>query len=196
MENAADALKLAAWVLIFVAALSITMNAFSQAKGSIDTILTFSDREYLTEYIPPSGDTQRRVSYESIIPAIYRTFKENYKIVFPDSYTLYTDYTDSIEGEKIHVIDLSVNGIQDSLKEGFLKGILYGKNNLRGEDKKFVEDHFKNIEFSDNGLYEKIKEKKIYKESLGIYYEEETEGASSVPEANRTEKRVITYEEV
>ena len=32
MENAAEALKLAAWVLIFVVALSISVNAFGQAK--------------------------------------------------------------------------------------------------------------------------------------------------------------------
>ena len=81
MENAAKALKMAAWVLIFVAALSITMNAFSQARQGIDAILTYSDREYLTSYIPESGDTSRTVGFESIIPAIYRSFKDNYTIV-------------------------------------------------------------------------------------------------------------------
>ena len=50
MENAAQALRLAAWVLIFVTALSIIMNAFSIAKTSIDSVLTTADREYITTY--------------------------------------------------------------------------------------------------------------------------------------------------
>lgn len=53
------------------------------------------------------------------------------------------------------------------------------------------------IYFPDDGkgLYEKLKGKK-FKESLGIYYQEEIQGETGAPEANRTEKRVITYEEV
>lgn len=189
MENAAKALKLAAWVLIFVAALSLIMNAFSQAKGSIDTILTITDREYLTSYIPPSGNTERIVSYESIVPAIYRAFKENYKIVFP--YRLYIK-----DGKDYNIIDLSITGLQDSVKEEFIKRIIYGNNSFLSEaDRKYTKQHFSNYTFEDKGLYDKIKSK-TFKESIGIYYEEEVNGASDVPEASKTEKRVITYEEV
>ena len=46
MENAADALKLAAWVLIFVLALSIAMNAFSTTRAASNAILSYKDREY------------------------------------------------------------------------------------------------------------------------------------------------------
>lgn len=188
MENAAQALRLAAWVLIFVAALSITMNAFSLAKGSIDTILTLSDREYLTSYIPPSGKTRKIVSYESIIPAIYRSFKENYKVVFPetDDYKLYK----KSDEEWIYVIDLTINGMQDSLKEEFIKRILNGQNyaNLNPNN------NFKNITFGD-GLYKAIQGKQFY-EKIGLYYEGEENGATNVPEASKKIKRVITYEEV
>lgn len=189
MENAAKALKLAAWVLIFVAALSIIMNAFSQAKGSIDTILTVADREYLTSYLPPSGNTERIVSYESIVPAIYRAFRENYKIVFP--YELYKK-----DGEPYKTIDLSITGWQDGVKEEFIKRVIYGNKRFKTKkDLKYNEDHFKNYDFDNNGLYEQIKGN-TFKESVGIYYEEEVNGASSVPEASKTEKRVITYEKV
>lgn len=42
-------------------------------------------------------------------------------------------------------------------------------------------------------FYDKIKGKK-FKESLGVYYQEEVQGQVNTPDANRTKKRVITYE--
>ena len=46
MENAADALKMAAAVLIFVVALSISINAFSEVRTTATTILNYKDNEY------------------------------------------------------------------------------------------------------------------------------------------------------
>ena len=51
MENAADALKMAAAVLVFVVALSISINAFGQARRTTQTILEYKDREYEYTYI-------------------------------------------------------------------------------------------------------------------------------------------------
>ena len=50
---------------------------------------------------------------------------------------------------------------------------------------------------NDEGLYDKIVGRKL-KENIGIYYQEEAgvvedEEDSSVPDANKTTKRVITY---
>ena len=73
MENAAEALKLSAWVLIFVVALSICINAFSEARATMDTILEYNDREYNDTYVEEAETTQRIVGYESIIPTIYFT---------------------------------------------------------------------------------------------------------------------------
>ena len=52
MENAADALKMAGAVLIFVLALSIIIPFFTQVKQTTDIILDYRDRE--TTYI--NGD--------------------------------------------------------------------------------------------------------------------------------------------
>ena len=46
MENAADALQMAAAVLVFVLALSISINAFGEARQTAQTILDNRDREY------------------------------------------------------------------------------------------------------------------------------------------------------
>ena len=45
MENAADALKMAGAVLLFVLALSIIIPFFSQARQTTDIILDARDRE-------------------------------------------------------------------------------------------------------------------------------------------------------
>ena len=94
MENAAEALKMAAWVLIFVVALSISINAFTQARQSIDIILQIEDAEYYYDdyylYVDENKTKERVVGYETIIPTIYRAYKENYKICFYNDYDVNT----------------------------------------------------------------------------------------------------------
>ena len=85
MENVADALKMAAAVLIFVLAISIIIFSFSEARRTADTIFEYKDRETTYEYytIPEGGGgLSRTVSLETIIPSIFRAYLENYKIVF------------------------------------------------------------------------------------------------------------------
>ena len=86
-ENIADALKMAGSVLLFVMGLSIAILAFSQARESMDIVLSYSDRESLSiegdsrfYYLSNDNDTSRYVGKETIIQAIYRAYKENYKI--------------------------------------------------------------------------------------------------------------------
>lgn len=85
MENAADALKMAAAVLIFVLAISIAILSFGQVRQTADTVLNYKDRE--TEYIDgnyyyKASGTERSVSLETVIPTVFRAYLENYKIVF------------------------------------------------------------------------------------------------------------------
>ena len=49
MENAAEALKMAGGVLLFLIALSVSIISFSHVRQAADTILEYKDRE--TEYI-------------------------------------------------------------------------------------------------------------------------------------------------
>ena len=76
---------------------------------------------------------------------------------------------------------------------------MYGVNSFE-EKRSDVEKEFKNlgIEFNNpNGIFEIIKDKK-YKESLGVYYQEEvdSDSASKISENNKTKKRVITYSDI
>lgn len=219
MENAADALKMAAAVLIFVLALSISINAFSEVRQVSDIILRYNDREYEDTYIKEteikddSGIfiTERTVGIESIIPSIYKAYKENYKIVF-NNIVLYKKKVKENgtrkEWEDRNYIDLENESIAggEEQKRIFINAILYGKNynNYQETDNtetpitktwEDIKKEFKilGIDFiNDEGIYSSMKNNR-YKESLGVYYQEEVYGDSNMPDANKTKKRVITY---
>lgn len=205
MENAAEALKMAFGVLVFVLALSISVNAFSEARQVSQTIINYRDREYDTTYVDEysytdaSGNliTQRVVSVETIIPTIYRAYKENYKIIFDFGGTYTEGLFKQINSttntyEPINYIDEKDQTLGgDKQQMEFITDILYGTTDTT---------KYTGRRLNTTGLYDIIKDEK-FKESIGIYYEAEQIEAGedpnadvSVPLANREEKRVITYE--
>ena len=216
MENATDALHMAASVLIFVLALSISINAFGQARQTADMLVSYNDREYSYTYVEENTDeagnvlTERLVGLDSIIPSIYKAYRENYKIVFENSETI-LDKNEGLykkrnnktgEYEPVFQIDLENESLAgDEQKLEFLSAILYGKKADNFND---ISSRLGNLGISLNltGLYDKINNEK-FKEDIGIYYQEEAgvvdddsdieTSGSDVPEANKTEKRVITY---
>lgn len=207
MENAAEALKMAAAVLIFVLALSISINSFSEVRQTSQTILNYRDREYETTYVEDNGSTERLVGAETIIPSIYKIYQENYKIIFNIENIGYlykkkiTEGENKGQDEEINYIDLQKEVLgNESQKQRFIQAILYGVNSFEGKSN--VEEEFRNlgIEFNtdnSNGIFEKINNNK-YKESLGVYYQEEvdSDSASKISENNKTKKRVITYSDI
>ena len=221
MENAVDALHMAASVLIFVLALSISINAFGQARQTADMLVSYNDREYSYTYVEENTDkegnvlTERLVGLDSIIPSIYKAYRENYKIVFRDRkgsetaenllgndglYRKRNNETGNYDA--VYKIDLENESLAgDEQKLEFLSAILYGTKDDNFDD---ISSRLGNLGISLNstGLYDKINNRKL-KEDIGIYYQEEAgtvdddsdieTSGSDVPEANKTEKRVITY---
>lgn len=231
-ENIADALKIAGSVLLFVIGLSVAFLAFSQARESVDAIVNYSDREYFTiendsrfYYLADSSGlgTNRYVGIETVIPTIYRAYKENFKIVFEVEDDVDSDFhlfkkdilnpeTGKYEEMNVKKIDLkeqSIGSDEDSRK--FLNGILYRNyenigdyNNDGYSDKKEDFERKFKIKIDDNqGVYSYIKTKLDnvdvkyrIKEELGIYYDNDVGGTpdpQSVQDVNKVEKRVITY---
>ena len=201
MENAAEALKMAAAVLIFVLALSISINSFSEVRQTSQTILNYRDREYETTYVEDNGSTERSVGTETIIPSIYKAYKENYKIIFEIGSIEYLYQKKITEGnyKNINYIDLQKEVLaNEEQKQRFIQAILYGLNSF-GTQAGAVEQEFKNlgIEFNPqnkDGIFPKIVNGE-YKESLGVYYQEEVDSGnpSQISENNKKKKRVITY---
>ena len=218
-DNIANALKMAAAVLMFIVALSISISSFGHVRKTAQTIIELNDREYNYTYVGNANTTKRIVGPETIIPSIYRAYVENYKIFFYDKngekVALYTKHEMNSEGRYEDVvknyIDLEKETLRDNLvKENFIKGILYGEDALNKEYKDFFE--LRGIKFFTKGLnHDKIykvlcdiidkNNGKRFEESLGEYYQEdlveEVDGdgsnADSVPETNKTKKRIISY---
>lgn len=207
MENAIDALKMAAGVLIFVMALSISINAFGQAREAATVILENNDREYETQYTEGNLDdagnpvTTRLVGMESIIPTIYKAYMEKNRIVFSTALFDHGIYKITENGSEIEMNEFDMESLRLSNKEmgmEFIKGILYGKNKISEEAKRFLQDN--GIILNDEGIYDIIGNRKV-KEEIGLYYEltaeEEAEGFVDKDNVDITKiKRVITYNPV
>ena len=196
MENAVDALKLGAAVLIFVLALSVCVTAFSEARIASSILLDYRDREFWlgsSDYWhSETSDPARIVGKETIIPSIYRAKTEKFKIVFEfkDGYFLFSKKIDGVD-TKINVVELET---LESYGDSFINIVLYGddKNGVKNDIQ-----NAKNITFRDSlFLFERIN-KKQFQELPGEFYPSEaTAGKSKVPEANREKKREITYHEI
>lgn len=189
MENSVEALKMAGAVLIFVLAISITISAFTNAAQALNRIFQLQEEE---EYVKDAdgnylnfvqykldGGT-REVGVETIIPSIYRAYKENYAIYFYNK-----DGTELVIYEK--------NGIQsnyiDLLKEQESYGAIVN-----------LEEHINNILYEEEvqgveGLYNYLKGK-TFTEKLGEYYMDDIYGETETAEVNKTKKRVIAYQEI
>ena len=202
MENATEALKMAAAVLMFVMALSVAIVSFGQVRKTSDEILNIQDRE--TEYIDgnfyyETTGTERTVGLETIIPTIYRVYYENYRIVFTgngiEDTPIYTDIRGGSNNER-YALDLSyetdiLNG-QDLQKiEILLNAIVYGISNTP----EYKDLYLGKVSLPHKSLYDRLNERIAQgyqiKEYFGVYYQNDN---PNVPEANKIEKRVITYE--
>jgi len=195
MENAADAIKMAGAVLLFVLALSIIIPFFSQARETTDLILDARDREttYINgNYYYKATGNERQVGWETILPTVMRAYLENYKIVFKglsdpiykikldgkiiDKYSLDLETNNGTEYENVALAN-------EDQKAEFLCGILYhNRTNYEDFNKKF------NIEIGSRSLSDMLKGKTIT-EKLGVYYQND----SDIPDVNKTQKRIITY---
>ena len=204
MGNAVEALKMAGSVLLFVLALSIVMIAFTNARQSLDIILSYADRESLTiendsryYYLSNEGNSlSRTVGKETIIPALYRSSSENYAVVFKfknENLKLYEQRESLYSGNW-----KPINSI-DKLDLNIIEGIIYSNNFEFYNGRCRVNN--------TSSLYEYLNGKK-FKEELGTYYMEDVndydyhtteENASTygdLSKYNKTLKRIITYTEI
>ena len=207
MENAMDALKIAAGVLMFVLALTISISCFSKANESVTAIVNMRDRDTKIIYdnIKPSNSLTRIVGIETIVPTMYKTYEENIEIYFKDasgnSMPIYyktagnglREQDDDKHDITVDYVNLAAEVYPD--KETCIKHldmILAGKDNYQHnkEEKDLCKKYDKQFhENYPNGFLEYIKNKK-FEEKLGEYYESEGSTATQI------KKRIITYQEV
>jgi len=85
MENAAEALKIAFAVMMFVLALTLSISSFSQASSAIDAIKKIDDRTNEYTYVEPHDGLYRTVGIDAVVSTMYRALDENIQIFFKES---------------------------------------------------------------------------------------------------------------
>lgn len=197
MENVAEALKIAFGIMMFVIALTMSISSFSQANEAIGSIIEMRDREIDYTYVQPTKELSRMVSAETIVPMMYKAYKENIEIYFFDKdgkKPLIIYYaTDELGKRKTddlgNVIGINYINLE---KEGFGNegtklasevadehlDILLGPRPTNSDEKYYEQFKYK------DGLYKFLSENS-FEERLGEYYQ--GTGASKI------KKRVISY---
>ena len=84
MENATEALMMGFAVLVFVIALTVGITVFSQVKNVSDIMLYTQDETNYYDYQGAVGKASqnRIVGLETIVPTLYKYYRENYTVVF------------------------------------------------------------------------------------------------------------------
>lgn len=85
MENAADALKIAFGILVFVIAITMLFMMVSKAKTTSDAVLYYTDNTNFYDHTS-SSDKNRVVTISDIVSTLYRYYKESVAVtvVLPD----------------------------------------------------------------------------------------------------------------
>lgn len=102
MENAVDALKIAFAIFIFVIAIALSFSIVGQVRATSEVILALNDKANSYDYVANednnASNKERIVSFETILPTIYRYAKEQYAVTIIDDdgtpivrYDLYTE---------------------------------------------------------------------------------------------------------
>ena len=197
MDNGAEALYIAAAVLVFMLALSLTLSSFSTFRNDLESFILADERadtaaiiekdedgiakQNFINYISSSEEC-RTVGIESVVNSLYRVYKENYIVVIklqnPDDYNAFTNSGGVLKdysGMLIRGNDIKANiKKQDYIKDGNSKTLI-GLNDTilvfsipsAKNDDKYINKAL------DAGLYNLLKDK-TFTEYTGVYYETDT----------------------
>ena len=156
MENAADALKIAFAVFVFVVAITIAFSLISEAKSTADYVLYYGDETNFYENLN-SREKNREVSISDVISTLYRYYKESLCVIVnlgSEEETYKFDLSLSkTELEKFKqagiITELQTPSTEKDVEE-MLKKFIANKL-LQLEDAKFTEEF---VEIPISGIYQ------------------------------------------
>lgn len=187
MENAVRALEYAFAVLIFVIGLSASIYLLSEVKTTSDIVFSRVDtqRFYVDAEIPEDELTDngnikyngRIVNIETIVPTLYRYYKENYIVEFYDlagNNIIKFDLSEETTTRQLWTANPEVDAKKrlDIFLNGGTSGIINSQTYNISDDIAFVKEENGNdiIKLSDKnnivkyGLYNYCKDKKFSEE--------------------------------
>ena len=191
MDNAVQALYMAAAVLVFMLAVSLTLSSFSSFRNDLEDIILAEERvdaatiteeeggETKTRYINyiSSSNEVRTVGIETLANSLFRVFKENYTVVIKlNNKNNEYDKFKGI-GSLVKYSNLLVEGYDENHKPKVKRQTYKTENLIDKNDKILVFDipsaqndkEYINKAL-DAGLYELLKDK-TFTEYTGVYYE-------------------------
>lgn len=138
MEDAVDALKMSASVMAFVIALAIVFSMFSQARAVSDYVLNRTDNTFYDTYIDPNESYTgegRIVGLETVIPTLYRYYREKYYIAVKNGENVKEIFDEEIERSVYRGVDIEdrINNLNPSYVAD-----LYKQTNNKGREEIFI----------------------------------------------------------
>lgn len=92
MENAADALKIAFAIFVFVTAITIIFVMIGKVKSTSDVVLYYSDKTNFYDRYPGDPTLNREVGISDIVATLYRYYTESVAVTIKiDEKTYYFD---------------------------------------------------------------------------------------------------------
>lgn len=139
MENVVEAFKIAFAVLVFSMALTLAIFMFSEARVTADAVLKKSDISAFMEYIELENEDgtmateTREVGLETIIPTLYKYYKENYTVIFRNSDgTMMELYETQTINDNPIVVGNQIGG----WSPGYINKYDFGDNNYQKDDRR------------------------------------------------------------
>lgn len=109
MENAADALKMAFAVFVFIAALSIVFSLITKIKNTADTVLWYSDKTNYYDWTEERTEDGRTVGEDTVIATLYTQAKEKVFIQIKDETGIITFTLFNTNSERNKYIEQNLN---------------------------------------------------------------------------------------
>lgn len=199
MENAAEAIKLAGFTLLFVTALAIAMTTVMQSKRTSETIISYSDKTKYYSMVEQTDATEggnRIVTIYDIIPTLYRYKQEEYIVLFENSNNQPLPIFDGETNinKKTNEYSKKISYLNYNLEDKLQENWRQNDNTLKehvDDVVKYLLEHYKT-----NTFIETIDTTDdMYYNNAGISYEDTSnaEEENAKDKENKKEIRVITY---
>ena len=138
MENAVQAIRMGFSMFIFALALTTSMYIFSICGNTAQAIVYYSDEANYYDNISIKGETTtvRKVGFDTVIPTLYRYYKENFSVKIYDKTTNTTGL-----GTLIQVFDITT---ENKVNAAYRKSNgNENSNNITAEEKLLLQEYGK-----------------------------------------------------
>ncbi len=141
-DNANQALMIAFAIFVFVIAMSVTMFMFSKLMSTAETLTFYADETNFYDNVAVIGSEgiERYVNTETVIPTLYRYYKEHFCVKIYDASDI-AEEADANNPVLVQILDVDLEGrVENAAKN----------TRINGTDPEFFEAYALNKIYNDN----------------------------------------------